>query len=108
MFTNLEISLDRLETLVADRLTVQQLRIDEIAESQLNFIRIFNSPASNLSVDLSNEPENDYLELLKDPRIRNLFAMKLALTEDVVTFRYDLQTEIDLIIQIIESEINKS
>ncbi|MCO5724652.1 DUF6090 family protein [Robiginitalea marina] len=108
MFTNLEISLDRLENLVKDRLTVQQIRIDEIAESQLNFIRIFNSPASNLSVDLSNEPENDYLELLKDPRIRNLFAMKLALTEDVLSFRHDLQSEIDLIIQMIESEINKS
>jgi hypothetical protein len=107
MFTNLEISLDRLKTLVADRLTVQQLRIDEIAETQLNFIRIFNSPASKLSVDLGNEPENDYPELFKDPRIRNLFAMKLALTEDVLTFRQDLQNEIDLIITLIESELKK-
>ena len=108
MFTNLEISLDKLKTLVVDRLTVQQLRIDEIAETQLNFIRVFNSPASQLSVDLSNEPENDYLELFQDSRIRNLFAMKLILTEDVLTFRRELQTEIDLIIEIIESEMNKS
>ncbi|MGB5402515.1 MAG: DUF6090 family protein, partial [Robiginitalea sp.] len=108
MFTNLEISLDRLKTLVVDRLTVQQLRIDEIAEAQLNFIRTFNSRVSQLTVDLSNEPENDYLELFQDPRIRNLFAMKLALTEDVLTFRYDLQNEIDLIIKMIESELNKS
>ena len=107
-FTNLEISLDKLKNLVADRLTVQQLRIDEIAETQLNFLRIFNSSASELSVDLNNEPENDYLKLFQDPRIRNLFAMKLALTEDVLTFRHDLQNEIDLIIQMIETEINKS
>ena len=107
IFTNLEISLDKLKNLVADRLTVQQLRIDDIAETQLNFIRIFNSSASQLSVDLSNEPENDYLELLKDPRIRNLFAMKLALTEDVLIFRRDLQNEIDLIITMIESELKK-
>jgi len=108
IFTNLETSLDKLKSLVADRLTVQQLRIDEIAESQLNFLRVFNSPSSQLSVDLSREPENDYQELLRDPRIRNLFAMKLALTEDVLIYRRDLQTEIDLIIKMIELEINKS
>lgn len=104
-FTNLETSLDKLQTLVKDRLTVQQLRIDGIAETQLNFVRIFNSSASFLTVDLSKEPENDYLNLFRDPRIRNLFAIKLALTEDVLTFRAELQTEIDLIIGLIESEI---
>lgn len=105
-FTNLEISLDKLKTLVSDRLTVQQLRIDDVAETQLNFIRFFNSPASELSVDLSNEPVIDYQELFRDPRIRNLFAMKLALTEDVLGFRQELQIEIDMVIKLIESEIN--
>ena len=72
----------------------------------MNFIRFFNSPASELSVDLSNEPVIDYQELFRDPRIRNLFAMKLALTEDVLGFRQELQIEIDMVIKLIESEIN--
>lgn len=105
-FTNLEISLDKLKTLVSDRLTVQQLRIDDIAETQINFIGFFNSPASKLSVDLSKEPATDYQQLFLDPRIRNLFAMKLALTEDVLGFRQELQAEMDLIVKLIESEIN--
>ncbi|MEJ2585521.1 MAG: DUF6090 family protein [Robiginitalea sp.] len=106
-FTNLETSLDKLQTLVKDRLYVQQLRIDAIAEDQINFVRFFNSSSSFLTVDLKNEKENDYRELLRDPRIRNLFAIKLALTEDVLTYRRELQAEIDLIIHMIDSELEK-
>ena len=105
-FTNLEMSLTKLNTLVKDRLTVQQLRIDDIAENHMNFVRHLNGNTTSLDVDLSREKENDYQTLFKNPRIRNLLAMKLVLTEDVLNFRRELQAEIDLFIALIEKEIN--
>ena len=105
-FTNLEMSLTKLNTLVKDRLTVQQLRIDDIAENHMNFVRHLNGNTTSLDVDLSREKENDYQTLFKNPRIRNLLAMKLVLTEDVLNFRRELQAEIELFIALIEKEIN--
>lgn len=105
-FTNMEVSLTNLNTQVKDRLTVQQLRIDEIAENHMNFVRHFNGNTTSLEVDLSREKENDYRTLFKDPRIRNLLAIKLALTEDVLNFRRGFQAEIDLFISLIEEELN--
>ena len=99
-------SLTKLNTLVKDRLTVQQLRIDDIAENHMNFVRHLNGNTTSLDVDLSREKENDYQTLFKNPRIRNLLAMKLVLTEDVLNFRRELQAEIDLFIALIEKEIN--
>lgn len=106
-FTNLEISLTKLSTLVKDRLTVQQLRIDNIAENHMNFVRHLNGNTTSLEVDLSREKGNDYRMIFKDPRIRNLLAMKLVLTEDVLNYRRELQAEIDLFFSLIENELNQ-
>lgn len=106
-FTNLEVSLTKLNTLVKDRLTVQQLRIDDIAEYHMNFVRHLNGNTTSLDVDLSGEKKNDYRTLFKDPRVRNLLAIKLVLTEDVLNFRRELQAEIDLFITLIENELSR-
>ena len=91
--------------MVRDRLTVQQIRIDDIAQDDINLLRFTKGPLTQLEISIDGEPENDYPEILKRPRVRNLLAMKLLLTEDVLIFRIALQKEIDLIIELIEKEI---
>ncbi len=105
MFTNLEIKLNQLNTLVKDRLTVQQLRIDDIAENRVNFVRYLNGSSSNLEIDLSGEAENDYKTLLEQPQVRNLLVIKLVLSKDVMSFREELRAEIEVLISLINSEL---
>ncbi len=104
-FTNLELNINALDNLVKDRLTVQQLRIDDIAENDINLVRFANDPENYLVVDLAEEPFNDYPEIFKRPKVRNLLAMKLLLTRDVLTNRLKLQQEIELIVDLIEKEV---
>ncbi|UCD61710.1 MAG: hypothetical protein JSV59_03840, partial [Flavobacteriaceae bacterium] len=104
-FTNLELKINNLNTLVKDRLTVQQIRIDNIVQDHLNLVRFTADPTNNLEVNIQGEPENNYLEVLKRPSVRNLLAMKLLLTDDVLKFRMELQNEIDLIIELIDKEL---
>ena len=104
-FTSLELKINNLNTIVRDRLTVQQIRIDDIAEDDLNLVRFTKGPISQLDVSIVGEPKNNYPEILKRPGVRNLLAMKLLLTEDVLIFRTELQKEIDLILELIEKEI---
>lgn len=105
-FTNLELSINALDNLVKDRLNVQQIRIDDIAENDINLVRFANDPGNYLVVNLEQEPENDYREVFKRPKVRNLLAMKLLLTRDVLKFRLELQREIEVIMDLIEEEIN--
>ncbi|MFC2147925.1 DUF6090 family protein [Bacteroidota bacterium] len=104
-FTNLELKINNLNNLVKDRLTVQQIRIDDIAQDDLNLVRFTKGSKTRLDVNIEREPENNYSEILKRPKVRNLLAMKLLLTADVLEFRIDLQKEIDLIIELIEKEL---
>ena len=104
-FTNLELSINALDNLVNDRLTVQQIRIDDIAENDINLVRFANDPEYFLVADLSREPKNEYAEIFKRPKVRNLLAMKLLLTRDVLKTRMRLQQEIEVILGLIEEEI---
>jgi hypothetical protein len=104
-FTNLELKINNLNTLVKDRLTVQQIRIDNIAQDDLNLVLFIDQRGSNLDVNLEGEPENNYPEIVKRPRVRNLLAMKLLLTRELLKFRIELQNEINLIVDLIEKEI---
>ena len=104
-FTNLELSINALNNLVKDRLFVQQLRIDNIAAEDINLVRFANDPANKLHVDLEHEPRNDYRAVFKSQKVRNLLAMKLLLTKDVLRFRNELQNEIELIVALIEEEL---
>ena len=104
-FTNLELSLTRLTTLVNDRLTLQQIRIDDILVNDVNFVRLLKSMDSNINID--NELQNDYNIILNNQKTRNLLALKLSLTYDAIKHRQELGDEIDDLIQLVEVELKR-
>jgi len=56
-------------------------------------------------IKIDHEPENNYPLFLADQRIRNLIAMKLSLTHEVIVFRKALDAEIESLIALLEEEI---
>lgn len=102
-FTHLELGITHVSNQVDDRLKVQQMRIDELAVSSLNFTRIIKTRIPQIKTD--HEPENNYRLLLEDQRTRNLLAIKLALTNDVIRYRRELDAEIQSLIDLLEIEI---
>lgn len=99
------LQIKNLNNFVKNRLTTLQLRIDDIAQDDLNLVRFTKGSKTRLDVNIERKPENNYSEILKRPKVRNLMAMKLLLTADVMEFRIDLQKEIDRIIELIEIEL---
>jgi len=79
-FNGLELAINDLNILVSDRLTVQQIRIDEIAVNEINFIPLLKRLTG---IDITNEIPNNYKSLLSNPKTRNLLGIKLVLTGDV-------------------------
>ena len=104
-FTTLELSINHLQTRINDRLRVQQLRIDEIAINDINFVRIASIESPDLILD--QEPENDYHLLLGNQKIRNLLAIKLELTNEVIGTRQQLDDDINNLIKLLENEIEE-
>ena len=103
-FTSLEVNLNELKGMLNDRLNVQQIRIDNVAENNINFIPLIKS--SIPSVNVSNEIPNNYNQILSNKRIRNLLGIKLNMTQDVLNFRENLDKEIKELISLIEIELN--
>jgi len=101
-FTNLELSINSLHSQIADRLHVQQLRIDYIAANEINFVRITAILHPELMMD--QEAENDYLLLLGNQKIRNLLAIKLELTDEVIRNRLQLDDDINNQIKLKDEE----
>jgi hypothetical protein len=104
-FTNLEFRLNNLNDILEDRLSVHQIRIDDILERDINFIPLIKSNVPEINI--INETENDYYELLKIKRIRNLLGMKLTLTQDVIDRREYLDKEIRELIVMIKNDIGE-
>jgi len=104
-FTNLELSIINLGNQVDDRLRVQQLRIDEIAVNDLNFVRLISVVIPEVKVN--HVPGNNYHSFLENQRIRNLIAVKLALTNGVIRYRRALDAEIQSLIVLLEEEIEE-
>jgi len=104
-FTLVERSLEELKGMINDRLIVHQTRIDNIAENDINFVRLLKSEFPDM--DISNETVNDYSAILQDQRIRNLLAIKLRMTIDVIEDRQTLQKEIADLQELIQKELNK-
>ncbi|WP_455170523.1 DUF6090 family protein [Aegicerativicinus sediminis] len=104
-FTLLERSLEELKGMLDDRLIVHQTRIDDIAENDINFVRFLKLELKE--IDISQEPINDYDALLKLQRIRNLMAIKLRMTMDVLEDREALHKEITDLKNLIEKELNR-
>jgi len=104
-FNGLELAINELNNLVSDRLKVQQLRIDEIAVNEINFIPLLKKRQPD--IDIANEIPNNYKSVLSNPKTRNLLGMKLELTDDVSRKRKDLSAEIDTLISLLETELKK-
>jgi len=102
-FADLEFHLNRLNDLLEDRLNVHQIRIDNIMENDINFIPLIKSNFPKINFE--NETPNNYSQILKDKRIRNLIGMKLTFTQDVIRFRENLDKEIKELILLINEEI---
>ncbi len=104
-FTNLELSLTGLTNLVKDRLTLQQMRIDDIIVNDVNFVRLLKSLEPSINID--NELQNNYNLILNNQKTRNLLALKLSLTYSVIKHRQELGDEIDNLIQLIDVELKR-
>lgn len=104
-FTSLEVNLYELKGMLEDRLNVQQIRIDDIAENEINFIPLIKSAIP--SINITNETQNDYKGILSDQRIRNLLGIKLNMTEDVLDYRVNLDKDISELTVLIESELQE-
>lgn len=102
-FTDLEFALNQLNDILEDRLSVHQIRIDDILELNINFIPLVKSNIPEINIE--NEVKNDYQEILTNPRVRNLLGMKLSFAQDAINRRIDLDNEIDELILLINNEL---
>jgi len=102
-FSNLELSFSSLQSIVNDRLDIQQRRIDDISVNDINFLRFAQLNDPDLIVD--HETENDYLKLLTNPKIRNLLAIKLNVTNTIIKSQQELDNEIAYLIALLKEEI---
>ncbi|NJN49866.1 MAG: hypothetical protein HC798_00100 [Polaribacter sp.] len=105
-FTELELNQFKLKAIIDDRLSVHQIRIDDILEKDINFLALVNSTVKNINI--SNEKSVNYYDLIQDKRIRNLLGMKLALTQDVINNRVILDKNIAELIDLIEQELKNN
>ena len=104
-FTNLELKLTGLTSTVKDRLTLQQMRIDDIIVNDVNFVRLLKSMEPSINID--DELQNNYSLILNNQKTRNLLALKLSLTYSVIRHRQELGDEIDNLIQLVEVELQR-
>ena len=97
----LQTAVDHLDFLLADRRAVHITRIDAIAEKDINFLPIISSQHKPKSTG----EHSDYKTLLQDQRIRNLVGMKLQTTDEVLTSRRMLDSQIEELIKSIKQEL---
>ena len=102
-FTFLEFKIMDLNRQLADRLLVQQLRLDGFAIDDINFIQTLKALPPNYTI--SYGPENDYLKLLQNKEFINSIGLKFALSDDALVNRIDLLDEITVLIGLIEDEL---
>jgi hypothetical protein len=102
----LESNIYNLDKLIQDRMNVHQIRIDEICVENVNFLQLLKFKIPDFNISLG--PENDYIEIMAQPKVRNLMGIKSVLTNEALGYRKDLNNEIESIIQLIGSELNGS
>ncbi len=93
-----------LESIIGDRLSVHQNRIDNIVEYELNFLPMLAAD-KNLTTIHPGEP-NNYIQIMQKPNVRNLLGIKLDLTILVLNLRESLDRELAQVIEMVQSEIN--
>lgn len=94
----------KLESIIGDRLSVHQTRIDNIVEYELNFLPML-AARKNLTDIYPGDP-NDYIQILEKQNVRNLLGIKLDLTYWVLDRREDLDQELAHVVKLVKSEIN--
>ncbi|GGG57133.1 DUF6090 family protein [Bizionia arctica] len=104
-FSDLDFQFNRVQDILADRLSVHQVRIDDILENDINFIPLVKSNVPEINI--ANEIPTNYQDILNEKRIRNLIGMKLTFTQDVIDRRKDLDREMRILISLIETELHK-
>ncbi|PNQ73125.1 hypothetical protein C1T31_09050 [Hanstruepera neustonica] len=102
----LEANIYNLDKLIQDRMNVHQIRIDEICVENVNFLQLlkFKMPDYNISLGT----QNDYIQIMAQPKVRNLMGIKAVLTNEALGYRKNLHNEIVSIIQLIKTELNES
>ena len=105
-FNDLGFRFNKLNNVLEDRLSVHQIRIDDIFEKDINFIPTVKTNVTEINI--SKESINNYGEILSDKRTRNLLGMKLDFTQDVLVFRGNLDTEMKNLIVLFKLELHKN
>jgi hypothetical protein len=104
-FTYLENEIIDLNRQLADRLSVQQIRLDDIAIDELNFVQTLKGMPNKY--DIVYGVENDYSKLFQNQKFLNSIGVKLALTDDAINERIQLLDEINGLIGLIEDELGE-
>ncbi len=102
--TSLDLRLQAVDDIIKDRLTVQQLSIDAMSLKISNFRKLVYG-ASPQKYDLDYGPENDYETLINKSEFLNAMAIKLDLTDSVISKLNELLGEIKNLINEIEIEL---
>ena len=103
-FTDLEVSLIQLKDMTEDRMNVQQIRIDNIAENDINFVYLTKSKIPELIIE--HEISINYDLILSNLRTRNLLTIKLRMSNDVLKYNKKLDLEILGLMTLIETELS--
>ncbi len=93
-----------LESIIGDRLSVHQTRIDNIVEYEINYLPLLVAEKNLTSIQPGNA--NDYLQIMQKQNVRNLLGIKLDLTLIVLNLRESLDRELAQVIEMVQSEIN--
>ena len=102
-FSELDFKYNKLIDLLHDRLSVHQIRIDNILENDINFLPLVKSNVPD--IDIEREISTNYSDILKNRRVRNLLGMKLTFTQDIVDRRLELDLEIQNLLILIDSQL---
>lgn len=98
------LKIQMLESIIDDRLSVHQTRIDNIVEYEVNFLPML-AASKNLTEIYKGDP-NDYIQILEKQNVRNLLGLKLDLSMIVLSLREDLDQKLVQVIEMVQSEIN--
>ncbi|MAP54473.1 hypothetical protein [Altibacter sp.] len=101
----LEANIYNLDKLIQDRMNVHQIRIDEICVEYVNFLPLLKYKMPDYNISLG--PENDYIAIMAQPKVRNLMGIKSVLTNEALGYRKNLHNEIEAIIKLIRTELNE-
>lgn len=93
-----------LESIIGDRLSVHQTRIDNIVEYELNYLPMLAADKNLITIHPGEA--NNYIQIMQKPNVRNLLGIKLDLTILVLNLRESLDQELAQVIEMVQSEIN--